>query len=122
MIILSHPTGNENMRQAARAFAEAGLLGEFCTTINWNPEPRFDAILPARLRETFRRRAYPEIVRARTRSLPLRETARLLLGAAGVSLFSKHETGLLSIDAISRALDRSVARQVEQTKECKGVY
>ncbi len=38
MILLSHPTGNENVRQAARAFQEADLLGEFWTCLNWNPD------------------------------------------------------------------------------------
>jgi alpha-maltose-1-phosphate synthase len=112
MIVLSHPTGNENVRQTAQAFAEANLLCQFWTTINWNPNSIFDKALPAGIRETFRRRAYPEIMRARARSFPLRETLRLLLGAANVPFFSAHETGLLSIDAISRALDRKVASEI----------
>ena len=88
MIVLSHPTGNENVRQAALALAEANLLREFWTTLNWNPDSIFDKTVPAKLRRTFRRRAYPEIVRRRIHSLPLREAARLLLGNANVPLFS----------------------------------
>jgi glycosyltransferase involved in cell wall biosynthesis len=122
MIVLSHPTGNENVRQAALAFAEANLLREFWTTLNWNPESIFDKTVPDKLRRTFRRRAYPEVVRRRIRSLPLREAARLLLGGAKVPLFSRHETGWLSIDAISRALDRKVALEMGQTAKFTTVY
>jgi alpha-maltose-1-phosphate synthase len=122
MIVLSHPTGNENVRQATRALAEANLLREFWTTISWNSDSIFDKAVPARLCETLRRRAYPEIVRKRTHSLPLRETARLLLGAANVPFVSEHETGLLSIDAISRALDRKVAMEIARTGKFTAVY
>ncbi|MGI9115412.1 MAG: glycosyltransferase family 4 protein, partial [Chthoniobacterales bacterium] len=122
MIVLSHPTGNENVRQAALALAEANLLREFWTTLNWNPHSILDRKAPARLRETLRRRAYPEIVRSRTRALPLREAVRLLLGAANVSLFSRHERGALSIDAVSRALDRKVAAEIARTAKFTTVY
>jgi starch synthase len=122
MIVLSHPTGNENMRQAALAFAEANLLREFWTTLSWNPDSIFDRTAPAKLRQTFRRRAYPEIVRRRIHSLPSREIARLLLGVARLSLFSEHETSWLSIDAISRALDRQVALEIGQTTKFTSVY
>ncbi len=122
MIILSHPTGNENVRQAASAFADANLLREFWTTINWNPDSAFDKAAPLRLRETFRRRAYPEIVRRRTHSLPLREIARLLLGAVKSPFFSEHEIGPLSIDAVSRALDRKVGAEIAQTEKFTVVY
>jgi glycosyltransferase involved in cell wall biosynthesis len=120
MIILSHPTGNENVRQAALAFAEADLLERFFTTINWNPRSVFDRLLPARVRETFRRRSFPKM--PRTASLPFRETARLLFGALRLPLFSEHERGFLSIDAISAALDRAVAATVRKSPGCKLVY
>jgi alpha-maltose-1-phosphate synthase len=122
MIVLSHPTGNENVRQAALAFAEANLLREFWTTLNWNPDSIFDKTAPSKLRQTFRRRAYPEIVRQRIRSLPSREVARLLLGAAKIALFSEHETGALSIDAVLRELDRKVAAEISQTTKFTTVY
>jgi len=120
MIILSHPTGNENVRQAALGFAEADLLEQFFTTINWTPGSIFDRFLPASVRETFRRRLFPET--ARTTSRPVREAARLLFGAIHLPLFSKHERGFLSIDAVSAALDRAVAKAVRKTAGCNLVY
>jgi len=122
MIILSHPTGNENVRQVALAFAEANLLEEFFVTLNWNPGSVFDRILPPRLRQSFRRRSFPELVRHRARSQPMREAMRLFFGAIHLPLWSKHEHGFLSIDAISAALDRAVAAEVGKNASCKLVY
>lgn len=122
MIILSHPTGNENVRQAALAFAEANLLEEFFVTINWNLGSAFDRILPPRLRQSFRRRSFPQLVRHRTRSQPMREVMRLFFGAIHLPLWSEHERGFLSIDAISAALDRAVAAEVGKNASCKLVY
>ena len=122
MIILSHPTGNENVRQVALAFAEANLLEEFFVTLNWNPGLAFDRILPPRLRQSFRRRSFPELVRHRTRSQPMREAMRLFFDAIHLPLWSKHERGFLSIDAISAALDRAVAAEVGKNANCKLVY
>ena len=122
MIILSHPTGNENVRQVALAFAEANLLEEFFVTLNWNPGLAFDRILPPRLRQSFRRRSFPELVRHRTRSQPMREAMRLFFGAIHLPLCSKHERGFLSIDAISAALDRAVAAEVGKNANCKLAY
>src|SRR5437868_2468976 len=122
MIILSHPTGNQNVRQVALAFAEANLLEEFFVTLNWKRGSAFDRILPPRLRQSFRRRSFPELVRHRTRSQPMREAMRLFFGAIHLPLWSKHERGFLSIDAISAALDRAVAAEVGKNANCKLVY
>jgi glycosyltransferase involved in cell wall biosynthesis len=122
MIILSHPTGNENARQAALALAEANLLEKFLTTINWNSSSAFDRILPLRLRQSFRRRSFPEQVRHRTQTQPAREAMRLVFGAIHLPLWSRHERGFLSIDAVSAALDHAVAAEVGRNGSCKLVY
>lgn len=119
MILLSHPTGNENVRQVARALADAGLLEEFWTSINWDPNSPINRYLPRGLRELFGRRAFPETVRERTRSRPFRESARLLLPPN--SPLTRHEKGWLSVDAVLRAQDRAVARRV-QSGSFRAVY
>jgi glycosyltransferase involved in cell wall biosynthesis len=47
---------------------------------------------------------------------------RLFFGAIHHPLWSKHERGFLSIDAISAALDRAVAAEVGKNANCKLVY
>jgi len=89
MILLSHPTGNEFVREALAAFDRAGILGEFWTTISWNPEARINQLFPQSLRDLFGRRSFSESVRSRTHTVPLREASRLFAGAIGVT--PKHD-------------------------------
>jgi alpha-maltose-1-phosphate synthase len=122
MILLSHPTGNENVRQAALAFREAGLLREFWTCVSWNPEASANGLLPPSLRRQLSRRSFHPSLRGVTHTAPLREMGRLLVSALGLSIFSEHESGPLSIDAVFSDLDRKVAARLRQLPDCKLVY
>jgi glycosyltransferase involved in cell wall biosynthesis len=120
MILLSHPTGNEFVRAALAAFDRAGMLGEFWTTLSWNSNSAINRILSPRFRAVLQRRSFPDSIRSRTRTLPLRETIRLLAGAIGVT--SKHETGAFSIDTVLRELDRKVAQRLNKIDNCNAIY
>lgn len=120
MIVFSHPIGNQNVREALLALDRAGMLSEFWTTISWNPRSTVNRILPQSLCELFERRSFPESVRSRTRTVPVREALRLFAGIAGFS--SRHETGALSIDAVFRELDAKVAQRLREIKNIRAVY
>ena len=120
MILLSHATGNEFVRAALAAFDRAGMLGEFWTTLSWDPESPVNRLLPRGLSDILRRRAFPEAIRSCTRTVPFRESIRLLAGAIGIS--SKHETGAFSVDAVFRELDRKVADRLRKIDNCRAVY
>jgi hypothetical protein len=45
VIILSHPTANQNVRQTALAFATGGLLQEFWTCVHWQQGGLLDQLL-----------------------------------------------------------------------------
>ena len=124
MVLLSHPTGNVNVRQAALALAETDLLAEFWTCIHWNPHGRAGRWLPARVRGQFERRLLPPAVSARTRSDPWLEAARLLSSRIGLAALAQHERGVFSVDAVYRRLDRLVARrlQAEPIDSLRAVY
>lgn len=122
MILLSHPTGNEFIRQAALAFHEAGLLKEFWTCLSWNAETPVNRFLPARFRQQLSRRSFHPALRALIRTAPAREMGRLLAGTLGISAFSRHETGPLSIDAVFASLDRKVASRLCELEGCRAVY
>ena len=109
MILLSHPTGNENVRQAARAFQEADLLGEFWTCLNWNPDSVINRALPKSLRDQLARRSFPQNVRPFVHTAPVRELGRLLFGMFG-------------IDTVMQDLDRKVASRLSHAKNCNAVY
>jgi alpha-maltose-1-phosphate synthase len=120
MILLSHAIGNEFVREALIAFDRAGMLAEFWTAISWNPKSAVNRALPPSVRELFVRRSFPESIRTRTRTLPARETLRLLAGVAGLS--SRHETGAFSIDSVFRELDKKVAQRLSKTDNLRAVY
>ncbi len=109
MILLSHPTGNENVRQALVAFEKAGLLGEFWTTLNWNPDGVIHRFLPHALQQLLSRRSYPASIRTRIHTVPLREIARLL-------------GGTFSMDAVSTSLDDKVAARLRKIDRIKMIY
>jgi glycosyltransferase involved in cell wall biosynthesis len=122
MVLLSHPTGNEFVRHAARAFVGASMLGEFHTGVSWNPDGWMHGLLPAKLRAELGRRAYAPEVRPLIKNHPLRETGRLLSQTLGWKSLTRHETGPCSIDGVFRDLDRRVARRLRCVAGFSAVY
>lgn len=122
MILLSHPTANQNVRQAALAFAEDDLLAEFWTCLQWKEGTLVDRYCPARLRREMRRRSFSNQLEPFIRTLPWREAGRLLSQQLGLRFLTRPETGIFSMDAVYRALDRHVARRVSASTGIKAVY
>ena len=58
MILLSHPTGNPNLRQALRALNEAGLLSQFWTSVCWDEEHPLNRVLPRSVSQELQRRTF----------------------------------------------------------------
>ena len=112
MILLSHPTGNANVRHAALGLARAGLLAEFWTCLAIDPEARWLRLLPAGLAAQIRRRAVPTELQPLAHSRAWREIVRLAASRAGGGWLTGHETGRFSVDAIYRDLDRATARRL----------
>lgn len=77
MIILCHPTGNENSRQAALALASAGALHKFYTALNWPAHHWSTSILPGGLRRQLQRRSFDPAISDRMCSVPWFDTLRL---------------------------------------------
>ena len=122
MILFSHPTGNANVRHAALALEEAGLLAEFWTCVSWNPQSPLNRLLPGKLRSQLCRRALPEFLRGKTHHVPWREAGRMLTSPLRIPSLTGRENGLFSIDAVYRSLDRHVAQRVAHPGKITGVY
>jgi glycosyltransferase involved in cell wall biosynthesis len=122
VILLSHPTANQNVRQAALAFAEADLLAEFWTCLNWKAGGFFERRLPARLRSELRRRSFSDQVKPFTRAFPWREAGRLLSQQLGLEFLTRSEKGMFSVDAVYLSLDQRVARRLRDGSRFKAVY
>lgn len=104
-ILISHPTGNANVRAAAEAFHSVGWLAAFHTGLAWPAYPWLPAALqrrgvrlPARLLKL-----HPQL-----------EPARLLAVRAGLKSFIRHEAGPLSVDRVYHQVDASVAASLER--------
>jgi starch synthase len=124
VILLSHPTANQNVRQAARAFVEANLLEEFWTCVNWKQDGLLDrlAALSPRFQNELRRRSLPAELAPFIRTVPWRELGRQAAGQIGWEQLTRDESGLFSVETVYRSLDRRVAERVAAGLTIKAVY
>ena len=122
MLILSHPTGNANVREVARALNEAGLLSEFWTSVCWNQAQLLNRVLPRSLCRELDRRAFPHIGRDQLHCHPWVELGRLTARQLNISSLIRHEVGRLSLDAVYRGLDSRVAARLHAAPHIRGVY
>jgi alpha-maltose-1-phosphate synthase len=124
VILISHPTANQNVRQTALALAEAGLLEEFWTCLNWKEERFFERYLPlpSRVRKELQRRSFVAELKPFVRSFPWREAGRLISGQLGLTWTTRDETSLFSMDAVYYSLDRRVARHLQSRHGIKAIY
>jgi glycosyltransferase involved in cell wall biosynthesis len=111
-MIISHPTGNANVRNAAQALAEGCGLEAFFTTIAVFESGFLSRISALPGLGEFKRRRYPEILKSVTNTSPFLELLRLTSLKIGFHQFLHHEFGLASVDVIYRNLDRHVAKKV----------
>ena len=124
MILLSHPTANQNVRQTALALAEARLLEEFWTCVHWKQGGLFDrlsSVIP-RLQSELRRRSFPTELAPFIRTHPGQEWGRLVAGQLGWGSPTRGKHGPFSVDAVYLALDRRVAARVNSGLTIKAVY
>src|ERR671930_1614339 len=88
MIVLTHPTGNANVRAVLEALAHAGLLARFVTTIGWSKVsyPDLAGKIQGKLRRNYALPADKIDIH------PVREAVRLLAGAFWVVRGTPSET------------------------------
>lgn len=115
--LVSHPTGNANLRAVLRGLDGAGALAEFWTTLGLPTSLSRAGWLPERARRRLSQRSFAEAPWARTRIHPLREAGRLVARSARVGALTLHETGWASVDGVYRDLDRAVARRL-RSRDC----
>jgi starch synthase len=124
VILISHPTANQNVRQTALALAEAGLLEEFWTCVNWKEEGFFgrNLPLPSRIRKELERRSFVTELKPFIRTFPWREWGRLLSGKLGLRWTRGDENSPFSMDSVYYSLDRHVAGQLRSKHWLKAIY
>lgn len=121
-VLLSHPTGNQNSRNAAQALAEAGLLSGFVTSLHVPANAWPWRVLPGDLRQQLARRDFSGVDSPIHVAAPGREMVRMLAGRLGLRALAVHETGWASVDRLYAAVDASAAARVAQNEAVTGVY
>jgi glycosyltransferase involved in cell wall biosynthesis len=109
-IILSHPTGNENVRAVAIGLQNADMLAEFYTTIASFPGDWLDKFGNIGPLSEIRRRQFDGKLKPYTQTYPWLETGRLIASKLGMKKLIKKEEGVFSIDAIFKNHDKRVAK------------
>jgi glycosyltransferase involved in cell wall biosynthesis len=121
-IVVSHPTGNSNVRAVISSLDKRRFLREFCTTVSVQSTDWPLALMPERLRRQALRRSYTLQHAAIVRH-PSRELTRQVAHALGMAKLTAHETGWASVDAVCADLDRRVAQRIKrQDASITGVY
>ncbi|WP_299823007.1 glycosyltransferase [uncultured Pontibacter sp.] len=118
-LVFSHPTGNANVRAAAKGFAQAGLLSEFHTSIASFPGSLLDRFATIGPLAEIRRRQFDPVLKPITKTWPWREMGRLAAGKIGINSFSKHETGAFCVDAVYQSLDKRVAKRLDRLSKAR---
>lgn len=111
-VILSHPTGNGNVRAMLAALSEAKLLLEFNTTISVNDQASWIKFLPHGIRQELLRRTFPVSPDYISTHCFL-EILRIVLVRLGLNRLVRNENGLASIDSVYSSFDQAVARRIE---------
>lgn len=119
-VLIAHPTGNEFFRAAAEGFYRAGILDDIYTSIAVFPGTFLYKAGALKIFADIRRRSLQPYLKPYTHHLPLREILRLIATKAGVKRLIEHEKGILSVDAVYKGLDKSVAANLVRKKN-KGI-
>jgi len=120
-VLISHPTGNQNLRNAVRSLAERDMLAEFWTTIAWDPESHWNKLLPSGLSHQLARRAYLGVPRGCVRCVPFREMVRLGVRNSRFEDLLCSDEKAFSIIGVYRQFDQRVSHRL-QTSKIDAVY
>lgn len=123
-VILSHPTGNANVRAAADGLLQAGLLAEFQTSIASFPGGLLHGLGGIGPLAEIRRRGFDPKLIPFTRQWPWRESGRLLASRLHLSGLTRHESGIFCVDEVYRSIDKRTGHRMKalNRKGLEGVY
>lgn len=114
VFLLSHPTGNSNVRQVLRALSEFSGQTHFFTTLGFSRQatPLLNR-LPSGLKKQLSRRSY-DINREQLHYQPFREAFRVFFHGRVPRTWTQNEGSPFSIDTICQKLDATVAAQLQR--------
>jgi glycosyltransferase involved in cell wall biosynthesis len=117
MIILSHPTGNSNVKAIASGLESHNMLYEFNTTIAAIPNNFWYILGGVNAFSDFRRRNYKPSLGPYIINHPYHELVRLFAIKFGFKKLTAHEKGSFCTDQVYRKFDKSVAKRLKKAKK-----
>ena len=113
MLLLSHPTGNANVRALLQGAQLRSQLSAYATALGFSGGSARFSGLPHAVAAELQRRCY-ELPASQVLARPGLESFRLICRKLGVTRPLRQETGFASVDAVYRDLDQHVARELPQ--------
>ncbi|NCD67818.1 glycosyltransferase family 4 protein [Mucilaginibacter agri] len=113
-IILSHPTGNANVRAVADALVTSDMLAKYYTAIAVFRNSPLYPLTGLQALSDIRRRELNENLSRYTKTNPWFEISRLMAHKAGFKKLVQHEVGRFSVDSIYHNHDSWVARELKR--------
>jgi glycosyltransferase involved in cell wall biosynthesis len=119
-ILMSHPTGNSNVRAVITALSDADMLADFYTTLAVDPHAMWLKFVPKSLSNQLLRRTFPISSDKLSKSQTL-EALRLILPKVGLGRLVANENSWASIDSVYQSLDRSVVKKLNLLSKSNSV-
>jgi len=112
-VLLAHPMGNQNVRNALKSLVEQEMLAEFWTTIAWDRHVWWRRMLPSSLRVQLERRAF-DAPKGRLKSDPWRECVRLGGRSSALGRFLSSGERPFSVPGVYRQFDAKVGQRLRR--------
>ena len=121
-ILLSHPTGNANVKAVLKGLVNGGMLESFYTSLACFPNTFLESLGRFKPLSELHRRNFDKQLQSFTHQAPLKEVGRLLSSKLGISSLTRHETGIFSIDSVCHSIDNHAAMALKKSNKVMGVY
>jgi glycosyltransferase involved in cell wall biosynthesis len=116
-ILISHPSGNSNVRAIAKGFVTRGLLYQFHTSIASYPNNFWHKIGSLKGLGDFRRRSFDLVLQPFTKVYPFDELGRMVSTKFGFNFLIQPETGFFCVDRVYYNLDRKISKKLKSAKK-----
>jgi glycosyltransferase involved in cell wall biosynthesis len=115
-ILISHPSGNANVRAVVKGFLTCGILYQFHTSIAVFPHNFWYKIAKINGLGDIKRRSFDSGLQSFTKVYPINELGRMISSKFGLNFLIKSETGLFCVDKIYQSLDRNISKKLKSAK------
>ncbi len=122
-VVISHPTGNANVRGAVDGLFRSGVLHSYHTSVSCfkGSFTYFLSMFPPL--KDFRKRVLNPTIERFTYSYPYMELGRMVAIKLKIKSWSRHESGRFCVDRVYSEIDHRVARFIESRgSEFDAVY